>query len=58
MFYSEKRRAIGGILRKLCERKTYGFWWGFCADNIYGLEVNLFKMSESGFIGYLKGKAV
>ncbi len=25
-FYGEKRRAVGSILRKLCEWKKYEFW--------------------------------
>ncbi|CGD93399.1 transposase for insertion sequence element IS200 [Salmonella enterica subsp. enterica serovar Typhi] len=52
-FYGEKRRAVGSILRKLCEWK-----------NVRILEAHIHmlleippKMSVSSFMGYLKGKS-
>ena len=65
VFYGEKKRAIGEILRKLCD------WKGIkiveaecCPDHIHMLveippkmSVSGPKMSVSGFMGYLKGKS-
>ncbi|HAG1883182.1 TPA: IS200/IS605 family transposase [Salmonella enterica] len=57
-FYCEKRKAIGNILRKLCE------WKGMkivvakcCVDHIHMLLEIPPKMSVSSFMGYLKGKS-
>ena len=58
VFYGEKKRAIGEILRKLCE------WKGMkiieaecCPDHIHMLLEIPPKMSVSSFVGYLKGKS-
>lgn len=58
VFYGEKRRAIGEILRKLCE------WKGIhiveaecCPDHIHMLVEIPPKMSVSAVVGYLKGKS-
>ncbi|HOG02236.1 MAG TPA: IS200/IS605 family transposase [Clostridia bacterium] len=58
VFYGEKRRVIGEILRKLCE------WKGVtiveaesCPDHIHMLVEIPPKMSVSSFMGYLKGKS-
>ena len=58
VFYGEKRRAIGEILRKLCE------WKGIkiveaecCPDHIHMLLEIAPKMSVAAVIGYLKGKS-
>ena len=58
VFYGQKRREIGAILRSLCE------WKGVviheaeeCPDHIYMLVSIPQKLSVSGFMGYLKGKS-
>ena len=58
VFYREKRKAVGKILRELCE------WKGMkiveaevCLDHIHMLLEILPKMRISSFIGYLKGKS-
>ena len=57
-FYGEKRRAIGSILRKLCEWKNVRILEAeCCADHIHMLVEIPPKMSVSGFMGYLKGKS-
>ncbi|EPG0848253.1 IS200/IS605 family transposase [Escherichia coli] len=57
-FYREKRRAIGSILRKLCEWKSVRILEAeCCADHIHMLVEIPPKMSVSGFMGYLKGKS-
>ena len=56
VFYREKRRAIGSILRKLCEWKSVRILEAeCCADHIHMLVEIPPKMSVSGFMGYLKG---
>ena len=57
VFYGKKRRAIGEILRKLCE------WKGItiveaecCPDHIHMLLEIAPKISVAGVVGYLKGK--
>ncbi|MDO2023382.1 IS200/IS605 family transposase, partial [Escherichia coli] len=58
VFYREKRRAIGSILRKLCEWKSVRILEAECCeDHILMLVEIRPKMSESGFMGYLKGKS-
>ncbi len=58
MFYREKRRATGSILRKLCEWKSVRILEAeCCADYIHMLVEIPPKMSVSGFMGYLKGKS-
>lgn len=57
-FYGEKRRAVGSILRKLCEWKNVNILEAeCCVDHIHTLLEIPPKMSVSGFIGYLKGKS-
>lgn len=58
VFYGEKRKEVGEILRKLSE------WKGItiieaevCPDHIHMLLEIPPKMSVSGVIGYLKGKS-
>ena len=58
VFYGEKRRAIGEILRKLCE------WKGIAIveaevypDHIHMLLEMPPQVSVSGIVGYLKGKS-
>ncbi|OKT67381.1 hypothetical protein ACN71_15590 [Escherichia coli] len=54
-FYGEKRRAIGSILRKLCEWKSVRILEAeCCADHIHMLVEIPPKMSVSGFMGYLR----
>ena len=58
VFYGEKRRAIGEILRKLCEWKGVGIVEAeVCPDHIHMLLMIPPKMSVSGVVGYLKGKS-
>ena len=55
---TEKRRATGSILRKLCEWKSVRILEAeCCADHIHMLVEIPPKMSVSGFMGYLKGKS-
>ena len=56
VFYGEKRREIGAILRKLCE------WKGIhiveaevCPDHIHMLVEIPPKVAVASFMGYLKG---
>ncbi|WP_241160178.1 IS200/IS605 family transposase [Desulfovibrio sp. ZJ369] len=58
VFYGEKKRAIGEILRKLCEWKAVHIVEAECCpDNIHMLLEIPPKMSVSSFVGYLKGKS-
>ena len=58
VFYCEKKRAIGEILRKLCEWKGVNIIEAECCpDHIHMLLEIPSKMSVSGFMGYLKGKS-
>ena len=58
VFYGEKNRAIGEILRKLCEWKGVRIIEAECCpDHIHMLVEIPPKMSVSGFVGYLKGKS-
>ena len=58
VLYREKRKAIGSILRKLCEWKSVRILEAECsADHIHMLVEIPPKMSVSGFMGYLKGKS-
>lgn len=57
-FYGEKRRAVGSILRKLCEWKNVRILEAeCCTDHIHMLLEIPPKMSVSSFMGYLKGKS-
>ena len=58
VFYGGKKRAIGDILRKLCEWKEVKIVEAeCCSDHIHMLLEIPPKMSVSGFMGYLKGKS-
>ena len=58
VFYGEKKRAIGMILRKLCEWKGVEIHQAeACPDHIHMLVSIPPKISVSGFMGYLKEKA-
>ena len=58
VFYGQKRREIGAILRKLCEYKQVKIVEAeVCPDHIHMLVEIPPKMSVSGFMGYLKGKS-
>ena len=58
VFYGEKRRAIGEILRKLCEWKGIAIVEAeVCPDHIHMLLEIPPKVSVSGIVGYLKGKS-
>ena len=58
VFFGEKRREIGKILRQLCEWKKVNIVEAeVCPDHIHLLLSIPPKMSVSGFMGYLKGKS-
>ncbi|MBQ0078806.1 MAG: IS200/IS605 family transposase [Eubacterium sp.] len=58
VMYGEKRRAIGEILRRLCEWKGVTILEAeLCPDHVHMLLEIPPKMSVSGFMGYLKGKS-
>ena len=58
VFYGEKRRAVGDILRKLCEWKDVKILEAECCpDHIHMLVSIPPKISVSSFMGYLKGKS-
>ena len=58
VFYQEKRREVGKILRQLCECKGVHLVEGeVCPDHVHMLVEIPPKMSVSGFMGYLKGKS-
>ena len=58
VFYGEKKKTIGEILRKLCEWKDVKIIEAECCpDHIHMLLEILPKMSVSSFMGYLKGKS-
>ena len=58
VFYGEKKRAIGEILRKLCEWKGVNIIEAECCpDHIHMLIEIPPKMSVASFMGYLKGKS-
>ncbi len=59
VFYYEKRKAVGEILRTLCEWKKVKILEAeVCPDHIHMLLEIPPKTSVSSFMGYLKGKAV
>lgn len=59
VFYGEKKRAIGEILRKLCEWKAVHIVEAECCpDHIHMLLEIPPKMSVSSFMGYLKERVV
>ena len=58
VFYREKRRAIGSILRKLCEWKSVRIIEAeVYPDHIHMLVEIPPKVAVSSFMGYLKGKS-
>ena len=58
VFYGEKRREIGAILRKLCEWKGINIIEAeVCPDHIHMLVEIPPKYSVSSFMGCLKGKS-
>ena len=58
VFYGEKRREIGEILRTLCNWKKIRIIEAeVCPDHVHMLVEIPPKMSVSGFVGYLKGKS-
>ena len=58
VFYGQKRREIGAILRSLCEWKQVKIVEAeVCPDHVHMLVEIPPKLSVSGFMGYLKGKS-
>ena len=58
IFYSERKKAVGEILRKLCEWKGVNILEAECCpDHIHMLLEIPPKMSVSSFMGYLKCKS-
>ena len=58
MFFGQKRKEIGAILRQLCEWKNVEIVEAeVCPDHIRMLVKIPPKESVSGFIGFLKGKS-
>ena len=58
VFYGEKRREIGEVLRTLCEwKKVKIIEAEVCPDHIHMLIEIPPKIAVSSFMGYLKGKS-
>ena len=58
VFFGQKRKEIGAILRQLCEWKQVEIIEAeVCPDHIHMLVKIPPKESVSGFIGFLKGKS-
>ena len=58
VFYGEKKREIGKILRQLCEWKGAEIHEAeVCPDHIHMLVSIPPKVAVSSFMGYLKGKS-
>ena len=58
VFYGEKKREIGKILRTLCEWKGVKIVEAeLCSDHIHMLLEIPPKIAVSSFVGYLKGKS-
>ena len=58
VYYGEKRREIGAILRTLCNwKKVKIIEAEVCPDHVHTLLVIPPKVSVSSFMGYLKGKS-
>ena len=58
VFYGEKKREIGKILRQLCEWKSVEILEAeVCPDHIHMLVSIPPKVAVSSFMGYLKGKS-
>ena len=57
VFYGEKRKDIGSILRQLCEWKQIHIIEAeVCPDHVHMLLEIPPKVSVSSFVGFLKGK--
>ena len=57
VFYGQKRREIGAILRRLCEFKNINIIEAeVCPGHVHMLVEIPPKISVSGFMRYLKGK--
>ena len=57
-FYESRRLDVGRMLRQLCEWKHVNIIEAeVCVDHVHMLVEIPPKMSVSGFVGYLKGKA-
>ena len=58
VFYKEKRKAIGKILRQLCEWKGVNIIEAeICPNHVHILVEIPPKIALSSFVGYLKGKS-
>ena len=58
VFYGEKRKEIGAILRQLCEWKGVEIHEAeVCPDHIHMLVSIPPKLSVASFMGFLKGKS-
>ena len=58
VFYGQKRREIGAILRRLCEFKNVNILEAdACPDHVHMLVEIPPKLSVAGFMGFLKGKS-
>ena len=58
IFYGEKRRDIGAILRQLCEWKGVEIHEAeVCPDHVHMLVSIPPKLSVASFMGFLKGKS-
>ena len=58
VFYGEKKKAIGKILRQLCEWKGVNIIEAeLCPDHVHMLVEIPLKMKVFAFVGYLKGKS-
>jgi len=58
VFYGEKRKEIGAILRQLCEWKGVEIHEAeVCPDHVHMLVSIPPKLSVASFMGFLKGKS-
>ena len=58
VFFGQKRKEIGAILRSLCEWKKVNIVEAeMCKDHVHMLVEIPPKISVSGFVGFLKGKS-
>jgi len=58
VFFGEKKREIGAILRQLCEWKGVSIIEAeICPDHVHMLVAIPPKLAVSTFMGYLKGKS-
>lgn len=58
IFYGQKRKEIGVILRRLCEFKNVNILEAdACPDHVHMLVEIPPKLSVAGFMGFLKGKS-